>query len=155
MKIIINLINVLIIIVIVSQLAVAPGSGTDADQGSKDPGVIVSSKTFDPSNPEKFDWINGDYKTIADWSKIPLDKIRIIPPEKLDYDQLKGNSPELKQRRLLLTADQLVQHLEKIENLAVDVNPFEARVAVKKATGITVYTFRQGARIEQGILKAT
>ncbi|MBS3118102.1 hypothetical protein J4417_00275 [Candidatus Woesearchaeota archaeon] len=103
--------------------------------------------------PEQFNYQTGDYSSIdwgnAIWSKIPPSRIPDVPADKLNYNQLNVD------QRLATTTEQIVLNLEKINNLAIDVNEERAREAIEKVTQIKVKSLGQSAKIVHGILRAT
>ncbi len=114
-------------------------------------------QTFNPDDPTAFDYVNGDYSTITDWSKvdwdqvvwnkIPVLQIPKVPAEKLQYSQLDFS------QRLEMTVEQIKVNLENINNLAKDVEPERAKLAIKQQSGVMVEDFGAAARIEFGSLK--
>jgi len=109
--------------------------------------------TFNPDDPASFDYVNGDYSTITDWSKvnwenIPPNRIPEIPAEQLDYLEL-----NLVQH-FEMSVDQIMLNLEEIEDLAIEVDEERAREAIKKKYGVSVVSLGESASIENGVLKA-
>lgn len=130
-------IALLIIFVIVSNLALAQNIPTN---------VQPLSKVFNEANPELFDYINGDYSTVA-WPKIPPNFISKIPKDKLKYEQLK---PE---QRIKMTPDQISVNFEEINDLSKDVDADNARLAIKNKFNVNVIQLGS-AKIRSGILHA-
>jgi hypothetical protein len=108
--------------------------------------------TFDPSNPEAFNYETGDYSSIdwnqVDWGKIPASRIKEIPATGLQYSSLNVD------QRLEMSSEQIGAHFNDIENL-LDVNEEAALDAIDNAYGIDEIQFGNGARILDDTFQAT
>src|SRR3989344_2953948 len=122
---------------ITSFTAIAEEHDTAGDQSS-----------FDPS---KFDYQNGDYSLITDWpsidwTKIPDDRIKEVPPDKLVYEKLSFL------QRHSMTQEQIMVNLEKIEDLSNDVSAFDAAKAIEKKYGLSDISVYGNAKIRSNHL---
>ncbi|MBI2102198.1 hypothetical protein HYT55_00010 [Candidatus Woesearchaeota archaeon] len=97
----------------------------------------VDNLCFDPAHMELFDYQNGDYSSITDWSLvswnlIPNTRIPEVPAQDLRYFMLSDG------QRKAMTAQQIVVHFDKIDDLAHDVKPEEAQKAIKEKYRVVV-----------------
>ncbi len=112
------------------------------------------STQFNPASPGSFDYANGDYSTITDWSKvewsrIPPAKIAEVPAQEIKYVEL------TLEQRLEMTSDQIGENFDSIEDLTKDVKKERAEEAVKQKYNLMSIDLGKGANLKQGMLKAT
>ncbi len=111
--------------------------------------------TFDPNNfdynkAESYNNLGVEEWKQLDQGQVPLDQIHLIPPEVLDYSQIKDDEA----KRQALTVEQIKVNLEKIDNL-VEVNVENAKQAISEEYSVSVVSFGKSTKIENGVLKAT
>ncbi|MBI2147346.1 hypothetical protein HYU19_02595 [Candidatus Woesearchaeota archaeon] len=124
--------------------AILAGAAISQEQGEA---------TFDQAHPELFDYENGNYALITDWSvvdwaKIPSERVKDVPVERLEYQSL---TPA---QRKEMTTGQIAINLEKIEDLFSDVSAATAAQALQQTYGITEVHFFGGCRVRDGVLEA-
>src|SRR3989338_6966724 len=90
----------------------------------------------------------GDLNAI-NWNDVPAEYIPFVPVSKLPYDKL------LSIQRKEMTVEQIIANLDKIENLAGDVNQNRARLALRQnpKTLLWVENFGSGLSLNNGILR--
>ncbi len=143
--------NILLCTLIILVLAIVTSAECPPDCPPE--ALPADPSTFDPNNPELFDYMNGDYSTITDWSQvnwnqIPPVRIANVPADKLDYAQL---NPV---QRIEMTVEQISNNLHVIENLATDVKEDRAREAIKQNYQVTVVSLGSNSRIVNNVLHA-
>jgi hypothetical protein len=104
---------------------------------------------FDYNNPEDYNALGVDEWKQLNQKLVPINQISLIPPEVLDYSQIKDDEA----KRQALTVEQIKVNLEKIDNLA-GVNIENARQAISEKHSVSVVSFGKSAKIENGVLKA-
>jgi len=116
---------------------------------------LLSECPPDCADPLTFDYSGGDYQEIdwstfpeEQWLDIPLERIEEIPPLELDYQFLDT------EQRWQMSSEQISANLEKIENLATDVNPEQALEAIYQSTGVSVVSLGERAWVDNNVLQA-
>jgi hypothetical protein len=104
---------------------------------------------FDYNNPDGYNALSVDEWKQLNQKLVPIDQISLIPPEVLDYSQIKDDEA----KRQALTIEQIKVNLEKIDNLA-EVNAENARQAISEEHSVSVVSFGKSAKIENGVLKS-
>lgn len=114
-------------------------------------GQAEQKAAFDKAHPELFDYENGDYALITDWTgvewdQIPPSRIREVPEDLLNYNKLYAA------QRLEMTTGQIAKNLEAIENLFDDVDLHRAQEAIQQAYHITSVMMDGPTSIKNGIM---
>ena len=144
-----------LIIILVSISIIATNHDTST------PNPVIDQNTFNPDNPNNFNYAQGDYATITDWKNVDFDKIDYNNPS-LNLNNIPSEYAEkvdsakaiLSGKGKQLTAEQISYDLEKIGDLVNDVDEAKAREAIKSKTGVMVVSLGKEAKIENGILKS-
>jgi hypothetical protein len=123
--------------------------------------IVLLLSVFSVANPPPpqqptFDYVNGDYSQITDWSqvdwsKIPPHRISEVPAEKISYQDLNSN------QRMVMNVEQIKYNIEKIDNLLTDVDQQNMKDAIFLDTGVTlanIDTNAKNLKMEGGILKS-
>ncbi|MBI3026664.1 hypothetical protein HYY70_00990 [Candidatus Woesearchaeota archaeon] len=110
--------------------------------------VQAQDSNLDYSNPQSYN--NPDFYNNPNfnWEKIPPERIKDVPADKLKYEELTS------EQRKEMTAQQISQNFDKIQDLTKDVSKTEAEKAIMQTYGAKV-DLGNGARIQNGILQAT
>jgi hypothetical protein len=124
--------NSLIALFLVFLLFAAVNIGAD---NHEDVDIPANTLVYDHSNPASFDYVNGNYATITDWStvqwaSIPLTRIVDVPPKELDYGAL-----NLLQRREM-NPFQIAENFDHIDDLGADVSETSAILAIEQSFGV-------------------
>lgn len=109
---------------------------------------------FNSDNPTSFDYVNGDFSAITDWSnvewsRIPPTKIAQVPVQELKYYELSL------EQRLEMSSEQIGENFDHIEDLTKDVNIVKAENAVKQKYDLGSVSLGKGAKIENDLLHTT
>ncbi|MBI1971218.1 hypothetical protein HYS47_05710 [Candidatus Woesearchaeota archaeon] len=101
---------------------------------SEEHDTVEQQLSFDPKT---FDYENGDYSlitdwTIVNWNQIPPSRVKEVPVDKLVYEQLDSA------QRIELTPEQIARNFDNIESLTTDVHWQKAEEAIHQKFGVTV-----------------
>ncbi len=120
---------------------------------------------FDPNNPTAFDYTNGDYSTIKDWSQVNWASVNYNSPT-LNFNNIPAayhGSIDVTRvitanRGSELTSEILQVQLGAKKLDGIDLTKFDPeniKSAIKQETGVLVVEFHEGAQIKGNVFQAT